>query len=527
MYGNCYRLLHLRFALCLCAGLLGAQVAQAGNTVWRGYNDTTTPVYFKLCLYGLDGQWHDNFNGEAHSPGASPTGGTFVYNSYYSQWRIWAREGSTPLCGQGTLLASGAYTDGCVMEGYWGGPPPAPNQYLTKCWTNASAAGGPCLIFTVYNPVLNIRAPGRMVCPGQTACITVNAGNTDAGKSNWVVVTSFPGADLTFLLDTNNTAILHPSWDPSKDLTLDKVTPSDAGWSTNSNGSVSSGFQNPGTGYGGTAGDTATQAASSAVKSSVDQAASTAHSDAQGLGTKLDQLKDAINAGLDRIGDDLEAGEPGGENPNALGYDDFAEQAGTAEGKGEAAQETMSEYGTEVQPNAGTISNPGNWEVSGMGATWNLNPFADGDISAVAAWVRGFLGWAFVLALAGFVTHETRAVIVGMGAWKQSQGSIVAAFGFATNLATGALASALILAALALIPAFALGFWQNHSVLFAVLSTNPLVSAHEGIQRGVWILDQVVPLDTVFTCASLAVAYTIGLIVLCYGKQTIVRAIPG
>lgn len=476
-----------------------------------------------------------------------------------------------------TAYVTNYYTGNCS------GPAP-PNYYFKKCWTNADASGN-YVLFALYNPTSGERSNGQVVPPGETACITI----TTTNKTGWKTVRYDCGGtpDCVYSQDHDTNGNPRVWWDADWDRTIDTIPNNDPNWSSNPSPPTSGNLTNTtpispggtltpptiitdtrqGTGGGSTEGSM--KAGFDAVVETLRANAQTASKQHQEDVNRFNQFGEGLERKLDWIGGDLDTianntaflntnGVPNitnllgqirdgvisnatwgvmssnigvlaardGSGSTITNYNDAI--AGIGQGTDTNATGFASNGSFQAPSSTGSGSDPGNsWTFTILGTTIDFNPMHYDYMADLATWFRFLLKWGLVSGLAIFVARRTQDAINAMGGWHQTTGSMVSVAGFGTNLATAIVARLLIIAILDLVPAFYIAWKSNQSSLFAALGVDPFSTANPSIAQGLWLANQFLPLDVMVSDAVLALSFTVALTAVCYGKQIMVRSVPG
>jgi len=157
------------------------------------------------------------------------------------------------------------------------------------------------------------------------------------------------------------------------------------------------------------------------------------------------------------------------------------------------------------------------------GATVNFNPFAEGRMAPLAAWLRAATQWAILGLLGYYIFTEIKATFGAAGASQQAKGNTIAAGtgGQATSLiAAGLITAAMVALATGL---FAWGFnGITAGVLVTNMTTNPLVAVPANI---IWVIDQVFPVATAIAAFIARVSFPLYSTALYATYNTVVRFI--
>lgn len=536
-------------------------------------------IVYKNCNDG--GGWvaHTGCNSLANGASVGNCGIFGCSASGSSDWRV---DIYLSGCGGGVSCVMGPYTlsdNECKVVNFTGSCTP-PTFYFKKCWTN-NRTDGKCETFALQHPTEG-RSLGELVCPGQTKCITISTTN----KVGWTVVTSLPGASLVFEIDESDPAALHPAWDEADDLQSEVISSSDSDWSTttppatsdtSTHTTAATAVTQPATTNivwtvnTNTATEGSIRSGAEATVEAIRQAAKGAGQNATELHSLLSTVGGDLNSGfsvanghlsnikglLDSISTNGIPGEGGGGetgivsavrafHTDATNFLRFpttqAEAEAEAEvsiGNGLAAGGVSDIEGVltgRVTTASISSSIPADRASAFVlpafrGMVLNFNPLSDSDIASLAGWTRQLFNWGIVLGLSIWILMRSKETIDSMGGWVQASGPMVQGnvlgTGGGTNLASALVARVAIVAALALIPAWLLGWFSSQTSIFSILGVNPLSSSVGFVLNGIWLMDQFVPVLTVVSEPLIALGFLIGLTSVSYGKQVLVRSVPG
>lgn len=549
--------------------------------VLRLYNDAAVKAW-----YGVDG---DGSPFSSPGPqGSINVGGAYVTQVHYNNPVGKAVYWYTNATGLGGIQQTDIFdptTTAAIESHFTGGASVPTTNYLHKCWANNGTIP---VIFKAQNTGSGESTCGKLVMPGQQACVDIVSTNK-TGWSLVTYNSSMPGA--TYHNDENGCLVWDAQYSTDAGAILEGdagwTTSAPGGTSNSSNTNPGSGV-NPVPATTNIVNDATGGALTEGTgKRGFEAVVETLRQGQRGDATmamaelnKLEELRQAIEDGgedgtgnalleairtntlsaasslaaiysdqtnynltsLNKLGsttnllvavtnllsgvtNGLAGLTNGGLYANITNWSNATNDlfSGATEREG-----AMSAGAIAVSSSYTTPDGPGDtWTLSVRGITMDLNPMHHAELSTVASWFRQLLNWTIALGLAYYVVHRLTETVNAMGGWQQASGSHVSVAGFGTNLVTGIAARLIILAALALVPAFYISWKASSGGIFEILGINPFASGVNAIQNGVWLADQFFPLGVMLSDAALGLGFTFGLSVVAYGKQTIVRSVPG
>lgn len=164
----------------------------------------------------------------------------------------------------------------------------------------------------------------------------------------------------------------------------------------------------------------------------------------------------------------------------------------------------------------------GDWSVSAMGYTWDLNPVHNGDFAALAVWVRNLVTWGltFSYILACFLCVE-EYVRASTSAQQARSAEVVPVFASGSALAMAAAMTV----ALAAVPALVFAFAAQQN--WGWLGTNPFIPVGGATGRAVALANAFFPLGLMVSQLMLHLAFRVSVGGVYWVATTIVRFLVG